>query len=142
MTIASILQGKGHEIIHLAPDATVQAAAALLSERRIGCLPVVEGGAVVGIISERDIVRSLSEMGADVLNRSVGSVMTSPALTIAPDMDVMDALGMMTRRRIRHLPVLDNGTMIGFVSIGDLVKYRIDKVEAEASAMREYIQSA
>lgn len=142
MTIAAILNGKGREVIQLTTSCTVQEAAALLSAKRIGCLPVVDGGSVVGIISERDIVRVVSQEGGQGLELSVGEVMTSPALTISPNEHVMSALGLMTQRRIRHLPVIDNGVMIGFVSIGDLVKYRIDRIEAEANAMRDYIQSA
>jgi CBS domain-containing protein len=142
MSVAAILKGRSSEVIQLGSGATVQEAAELLSSRRIGCLPVIDMGRVVGIISERDIVRVLGTKGASVLQSTVGDVMTSPALTISPDMDVMSALAMMTQRRIRHLPVIDNEVMIGFVSIGDLVKYRIDQIEAEASAMRDYIQSA
>lgn len=142
MTIATILNGKGHDVVGLRPDATVQEAAALLSEKRIGCLPIMEGNQVAGILSERDIVRSLAESGPEVLNAPVSTVMTSPAVTISPDLEVMTALSLMTRRRIRHLPVVDGAKMVGFVSIGDLVKYRIDRIEAEAAAMRDYIQSA
>ena len=142
MTIAAILQTKGHEVIQLGSDVTLKDAVALLVERRIGCVPVVDGGAVVGIFSERDVVRAVGAGNADVLQQPVSSVMTSPAVTITPDLPVMTALSLMTKRRIRHLPVMDGGKMTGFVSIGDLVKYRIDKIEAEASAMRDYIQGA
>lgn len=142
MTIAAILAGKGYDVIQLESHATTQEAARLLSERRIGCLPVVDDGEVVGIVSERDIVRTLGSNGASSLNEPVSKVMTSPALTIAPELPVMSALSLMTRRRIRHLPVIEGGKMVGFVSIGDLVKYRIDRIEAEAEAMREYIQGA
>lgn len=141
MTIAAILGRKGQEVIRLAPDMTVAHAVGLLAERRIGCLPVVAEGAVVGILSERDIVRVLGAEGGGVLEAPVSRVMTGPVVTIAPDMPVMTALSLMTQRRIRHLPVLDQGTMVGFVSIGDLVKYRIDAIEAEAEAMRAYIQT-
>ena len=142
MTIAAILQTKGHEVIQLRSDVTLKDAVALLVERRIGCVPVVDGGAVVGIFSERDVVRAVGAGNADVLQQPVSSVMTSPAVTITPDLPVMTALSLMTKRRIRHLPVMDGDKMTGFVSIGDLVKYRIDKIEAEASAMRDYIQGA
>ncbi|MCB2015515.1 MAG: CBS domain-containing protein [Sphingobium sp.] len=142
MTIAAILQTKGHEVIQLGSDVTLKDAVALLVERRIGCVPVVDGGAVVGIFSERDVVRAVGAGNADVLQQPVSSVMTSPAVTITPDLPVMTALSLMTKRRIRHLPVMDGDKMTGFVSIGDLVKYRIDKIEAEASAMRDYIQGA
>lgn len=142
MTIRAILQGKGGEVIQIAREASVQEAVALLVERRIGCVPVVEGGTVVGIFSERDVVRCLGSKGADALTQPVGNVMTSPAISVTPDMEVMTALSLMTQRRIRHLPVLDSDRLTGFISIGDLVKYRIDKIEAEAAAMRDYIQSA
>lgn len=142
MTIAAILNSKGHEVLQIGPDASLQEAATLLAERRIGCLPVIESGEVVGIFSERDVVRSIGGGGAEVFSRPVKDLMTSPAVTITPDVAVMSALSLMTQRRIRHLPVIEGGRMIGFVSIGDLVKYRIDKIEAEAAAMRDYIQSA
>jgi len=142
MTIAAILNNKGHDVLRIGPEASLNDAARLLAERRIGCLPVVEGEKVVGIFSERDLVRSIGNGGAAVLDRAVGDLMTSPAVTITPDVAVISALSLMTQRRIRHLPVIEGGRMIGFVSIGDLVKYRIDKIEAEAAAMRDYIQGA
>jgi len=142
MTIAAILLGKSHEIISIDPDASLQQAAALLAERRIGCVPVIEGGAVIGMLSERDVVRSIGQLGAEALHRTVRELMTSPVVTIASDLAAITALSLMTRRRIRHLPVVEEGELRGFVSIGDLVKYRIDRIEAEAAAMRDYIQSA
>ncbi len=142
MTIASILSGKGHEVVSLESGATVQDAVSLLVSKRIGCVPVVDGGEVVGILSERDVVRSLGEQGEGVLGATVASVMTSPIVTVPSETPVITALSLMTRRRIRHLPVIDGDKMVGFVSIGDLVKYRIDKIEAEAAAMRDYIQGA
>lgn len=141
MTVAVILQGKSDEVIHLESTATVQDAARLLSEKRIGCLPVVDNGRVVGIMSERDVVRCLGRGGPEALSQPVSAVMTSPALTIPPETPVLTALSMMTQRRFRHLPVLEGERMVGFVSIGDLVKYRIDGIEREATAMRDYIQS-
>lgn len=142
MTIAAILQGKGHEVFQLSPGASLKDAVTLLVDRRIGCAPVVEGGQVIGIFSERDVLRAIGSGGADVMSAAVSTVMTSPTVTVEPDMGVMTALSLMTQRRIRHLPVLDEGRLTGFVSIGDLVKYRIDKIEAEAAAMRDYIQGA
>lgn len=140
MSIAAILSGKGHDVIQIGSDATLRDAVKLLVDKRIGCVPVVDHGQVVGILSERDVVRLIGERGADVLEAIISSVMTSPAVTIEPDTHAISALSLMTRRRVRHLPVIENGEMIGFVSIGDLVKYRIDQIEAEAEAMREYIQ--
>lgn len=141
MTIAAILQGKSGGVIDVDADATVFDALSVLAERRIGCLPVVSDGEVVGIFSERDVIYRLARDGASALDSPVSSVMTSPAVTIDPTTSVISALALMTRRRIRHLPVVDEGRMTGFVSIGDLVKYRIDRIEAEAASMRDYIQS-
>lgn len=141
MTIAIFLDGS--RTVHQAQATdTVAEVVALLAERRIGCVPVVDGGAVVGIFSERDVIYGLSAKGAALLDRPVGEVMTKPAVTIEKDMPIITALSLMTKRRIRHLPVVEGGQMIGFISIGDLVKTRIDRIEAEAAAMRDYIQNA
>lgn len=142
MTIRAILQNKGDDTISIASTACVADAVALLAEKRIGALPVIDGGQVVGVFSERDVVYCLASAGAAALDRKVADVMTSPAMTVSQDTGVMEGLALMTRRRIRHLPVVDGAAVHGFISIGDLVKYRIDKIEAEASAMRDYIQSA
>jgi CBS domain-containing protein len=142
MTIAAILQGKGTEVISTTSDTLVRDAVALIAERRIGALPVIDDGRVVGVFSERDVMACLAEAGAGALDKSVGDVMTSPAVTAEPGTPVIAGLSLMTRRRIRHLPVLEGDVVIGIVSIGDLVKYRIDRIESEASAMREYIQGA
>ncbi|AJP73773.1 CBS domain-containing protein [Sphingomonas hengshuiensis] len=141
MTIAAILGGKGGEVVSIAGDRTVADAVALLAERRIGAVPVMEGDAVAGIFSERDVIYCLESHGAAALAHSVATVMTAPAITVAPEESVLAALALMTRRRIRHLPVVDAGRCIGFVSIGDLVKYRIERIESEAEAMRSYIQA-
>ncbi|MGF7148197.1 CBS domain-containing protein [Sphingomonas zeicaulis] len=142
MTIAAILTGKGNEVICIETSARVGDAVQLLAEKRIGAVPVLENGLVAGIFSERDVIAGLLREGAAVLERTVAEVMTAPAITVAPEQSVLAALSLMTRRRIRHLPVIEEGRLAGFVSIGDLVKYRIDKIEAEAMAMREYIQNA
>ncbi|WP_188056035.1 MULTISPECIES: CBS domain-containing protein [unclassified Sphingosinithalassobacter] len=142
MTIAAILGGKGHDVVSIAGDRTVREAVALLASRRIGAVPVMDGAGVVGIFSERDVIYCLERDGAATLDRPVRDVMTAPAITVASQEDALDALSLMTRRRIRHLPVVDSGRMVGFVSIGDLVKYRIEKIQSEAAAMRDYIQQA
>jgi CBS domain-containing protein len=139
MTVRAIISGKGGEVTSISPDATVADAVKLLATHRIGAVPVTDATGVIGIFSERDVIYGLEREGAAILERRVGDVMTSPALTVEPDAPAISALSMMTRRRIRHLPVVDGRTMVGFVSIGDLVKYRIDKIESEAAAMREYI---
>ena len=142
MTIALILQTKGGDVVSVARDATVADAVALLAEKRIGAMPVMDGDTVVGILSERDVIYCLKADGAAALDRRVEQAMTTPVESVAPDQPVLSALSLMTRRRIRHLPVIDSGRIVGFVSIGDLVKYRIDRIEADAAAMRDYIRSA
>ena len=142
MTISAILERKGRDVLSIDSGASVREAVALLAERRIGAVPVIEEGQVAGIFSERDAIYHLSSHGAAMLERRVGEVMTSPAITIEPHVPALAALSQMTRRRIRHLPVVEAGTLIGIVSIGDLVAYRINRIEEEAEAMRAYIQSA
>lgn len=142
MTIAAILGGKGREVISVTADQSVTEAIALLAKHRIGAVPVMDGAAVAGIFSERDVIHAVEAHGAAALERSVGDVMSSPAITVGPDQQVIAALSLMTVRRIRHLPVVDGDKVVGVVSIGDLVKFRIDRIEADAAAMRDYIQSA
>lgn len=117
-------------------------AVAILADKRIGALPVIDGGNVVGIFSERDVIYCMAAQGPSCLDRPVGEVMTSPAITVSRSEKVDQALALMTKRRIRHLPVVDNGALLGFVSIGDLVKHRFDAVQQEAEEMRSYIQTA
>ncbi|MGQ0558932.1 MAG: CBS domain-containing protein [Sphingosinicella sp.] len=141
MTIAAILQNKG-DVLTVSADASVRDAVATLAERKIGALPVVSGGALAGIMSERDVIYCLRSDGAAVLDWPVERIMTSPAITVEPDHQVLSALSLMTRKRIRHLPVVEGDRLIGIVSIGDLVKYRMDQIEREAEQMLAYIQSA
>lgn len=141
MTIAAILANRTHEIMTITADRTVREAIAILAEQKIGALPVVEGGMVRGIMSERDVIYCLKSDGAAVLDWPVERIMTAPAITVPPDREVLAALSLMTQRRIRHLPVEQDGALVGIVSIGDLVKYRMDKIEADAAAMLTYIQS-
>ncbi len=142
MTIAVIMQGHQSSVYTATPMESVGQMAARLAEMRIGALPVIDNDQVIGIISERDVIYGLAKFGAAMLDKTVGEVMTSPAITVSPDTAILTALSLMTKRRIRHLPVTENGKLAGFVSIGDLVKHRIEKIEAEASAMRDYIQMA
>ncbi len=142
MIIRTILSNKGNDVVTIESTASVEQAVALLSEKRIGAVPVVDHGSVRGIFSERDVIYGLSQNGSAALQRKVGDVMTAPAVSVDPNTPVMTALSLMTRRRIRHLPVLEGGNLVGFVSIGDLVKHRIDQIEYEAASMRDYIQMA
>ncbi len=141
MTIAAILQAKGAEVISVECDTPVRDAVDLLAQRRIGAVPVVKAGEVVGIMSERDVIYCLRTDGAAMLDWPVERIMSAPAITIGLDTEILGALSLITQRRVRHLPVIEDGRIIGLVSIGDLVKYRMDKIEAEAAAMLSYIQS-
>ena len=142
MTIAAVLQGKGSNVETIATDASLFDAVQRLGEKRIGALPVLEDGRIAGIVSERDVIYCLRNHGREALDWPVGRVMSSPAVTVDSQTDVLDALALITQRRIRHLPVVERGEIRGIVSIGDLVKYRMERIEAEADAMRAYIQSA
>lgn len=141
MTIARVIEGRSTPIISCHVTTAVREAVALLSEHRIGALPVFDTNGIAGIVSERDIIRHLHSLGSSLLDRRVGEVMV-PAITIAPSISVLEALSLITHRRVRHLPVVQDDKVVGFVSIGDLVKYRLDQIEADAAAMRNYIQSA
>lgn len=142
MTIAAVLRSKGSEVETIAADASLLDAVRKLGEKRIGALLVIEQGRLAGIMSERDVIYCLREHGPDVLQSPVSRAMTAPAITAESSTSVLSALALMTQRRIRHLPVVDAGQLQGIVSIGDLVKYRMERIEAEAEAMRTYIQSA
>ena len=142
MTMQAILANKGRDVATIGPDERMVMAVAKLGEKRIGALPVVEGGQVLGIVSERDVIYGLRDHGPEVLDWPVSRAMTSPAITVEPSTAVLAALAMMTQRRVRHLPVVSGGELVGIVSIGDLVKYRMERIEQEAEAMRAYIQSA
>ena len=143
MTIARLINGRSsQDIISCDSTMPMREAIALLAEKRIGALPVMRGGAVVGIFSERDVIYRLAQEGEVCLNRPLTEVMTAPPITVETSTMIDEALALMTRRRIRHLPVMENGAMVAFVSIGDLVKFRMDAVEHEAEAMRSYIQTA
>lgn len=142
MTIARIIERKAGDIVSVECGTKVRAAVARLAENRIGAVPVTRDGAVVGIMSERDIIYCLQSEGAAVLDMQVDQVMTAPAITVTADVPILAALSQMSAKRIRHLPVIEGTRLVGIVSIGDLVAYRIARIEEEAEAMRAYIQSA
>ena len=143
MNIGNLIEGRASaEIVSCTVEQTMRDVVALLAQRRIGALPVMEDGRVAGIFSERDVLYCLAKEGTAALDRPVREAMTAPAITVDRTTEVDGALALMTRRRIRHLPVLDGETLCGFISIGDLVKSKIDQVESEAAQMRQYIQTA
>lgn len=143
MEIVKLLKGRDPAaIIRCDVNTPVRDVVTLLAGKRIGAVPVMENAHVAGIFSERDVLYRLASEGALCLDRKVGEVMTSPTITVEPSTTTDEAMALMTRRRIRHLPVCEQGRMCGFVSIGDLVKSRMDAVEAEAQDLRTYIQTA
>jgi CBS domain-containing protein len=140
MTIAHILKHRGGTIMSVSPDHSLQEAAAILTDKRVGALVVLDSnGHLEGILSERDIVRLCAQAGAAAMTAKVADAMTKDVLTAAPKDKVDSALARMTDRRIRHLPVLEGQKLVGVVSIGDLVKAKIDHARQEADAMRAYI---
>ena len=139
MRISDVLKNKGAAVVTSKPDATVQELLAGLAERNIGAMVVVGAEGVVGIVSERDVVRQLHRHGADVLSRPVSSIMTA-AVASCTKSDTVDAIsGLMTENRVRHVPVLDGKQLIGIVSIGDVVKTRMEELEAEQQQLQSYI---
>ncbi|MGI8532193.1 MAG: CBS domain-containing protein [Geodermatophilaceae bacterium] len=140
MRINDILRHKGTSVATIGPDATVAELLSTLSEQRVGALVVSSDGArVEGIVSERDVVRRLHESGADLLSAPIATIMTAEVHTCSPE-DSIDALmRMMTERRIRHIPVVVADRLTGIVSIGDVVKFRIDELEAESKQLQDYI---
>lgn len=143
MTVAMILAGKSRDVVTTQPHRTLQQAAALLAERGIGAAIVADGaGAVMGIISERDIVRAIGRHGAAVLDDPISKHMTSKVVTTEPGEAVDHVMDMMTSGRFRHVPVMDHNRLVGVVSIGDVVKFRLDSIEWEYRAMRDYIATA
>lgn len=143
MTVAIILAAKGNDVTTTQPHRTLQEIAALLADRGIGAVIVTGGnGEVLGILSERDIVRAVGRFGDKALQDAVSKHMTSKVVTVTPDDAIDHVMETMTANRFRHLPVIVNGRLGGVVSIGDVVKHRIELIETEHRAMREYITTA
>jgi CBS domain-containing protein len=145
MNVKTILAAKalGGDIISIEPAATLDAAAKLLSTHRIGAVIIRgAGGRLSGILSERDIVRAVSEHGASALAIPVGQIMTRNVMTCGEDDTVADIMERMTSGKFRHLPVMRGAVLVGLISIGDVVKHRVGEVERESEEMREYIRSA
>ena len=140
MNVASILKSKGKNVVTTRPDAKIAEVVRELKDERIGALVVSEDKIeVLGIISERDIVRGLADHGLDLLDMRVDELMTREVFTCAPTDRTSKLMAKITERRIRHLPVIENGALCGIVSIGDVVKVRLDEIESEANALRDYI---
>ncbi len=143
MIVDRILSLKGREVVTVDPGRTLAEAAKILSERRIGALLVSDGRQPVsGIVSERDIVRALAERGAQALDEPVSRFMTAKVVTCTGQTSVNDLMELMTQQKFRHVPVVEGGSLAGIISIGDVVKVRVEEIEAEAQAIREYIATA
>jgi CBS domain-containing protein len=142
MTVRAILDTKGHQIQSVEPEARLAAAIKILAERKIGAVLVMSQGRVEGILSERDIVRVLGERGAAVLDDPVSAVMTRKVISCKQTDTVSAIMEMMTSGKFRHLPVLEGDRVVGLISIGDIVKWRVREYEAEQEALRDYIKTA
>ena len=147
MNVKTVLAAKkrslGGDIVSIEPTANLTAAAKLLSAHRIGAVVILgAGGRLAGILSERDIVRAVSEHGAAALNLSVGQVMTRNVATCTADESVASIMERMTAGKFRHVPVVTDGKLTGLISIGDVVKHRVEEIESESEAMRDYIRTA
>ncbi|WP_407151820.1 CBS domain-containing protein [Bradyrhizobium sp. ORS 86] len=142
MTVRSILDAKGHQIVSVEPGAKLAAAIKLLGERKIGAVLVMDQDRMEGILSERDIVRVLGQRGAAVLDEPVSAVMTKKVVSCRETDTVSGIMEMMTTGKFRHLPVLEGGKVVGLISIGDIVKRRVQEYEHEQEALRDYIKTA
>ena len=143
MTVKAILSRKGRDVVTIAPTANLSEAVALLADKRIGAV-IVTGAddRVAGILSERDIVRALGERGADALGDNIAAVMTRKVTTCAEADTISVIMERMTTGKFRHMPVVEQGRLAGVISIGDVVKFRVEEIERETDALREYIATA
>ena len=143
MSVAQILSAKGREVVTTQPHRTLMEAVALLSSKGIGAVVVADAGKnVLGILSERDIMRAIGATGAAALNEAVSRHMTAKVFTVTEDTAIDSVMETMTNGRFRHVPVLANGKLVGLVSIGDVVKYHVNEIETEHRALRDYIATA
>lgn len=142
MNVATILKAKGHDVESIGPDVTLGDAVRVLGAKRIGAVLVMQGAQLVGILSERDIVKTLAHSGAEALDRKVRDTMTSRLVTCGLNDSVDQLMDMMTEGRFRHLPVVDDGKLVGVISIGDVVKHRIAETVMETEALKLYIANS
>jgi CBS domain-containing protein len=143
MIVKSIIETKGRDVVTIEPGMSLDRAAKLLAERRIGAVVILGADSrVVGILSERDIVRAIAERGAAAMQEQVSQVMTRKVATCALDETIPSIMELMTAGKFRHVPVIEQGRLVGIISIGDVVKHRIVEMERESAALRDYIQTA
>jgi CBS domain-containing protein len=142
MTVANILAAKGRDVVTIEPSASLAAATRLLAEKRIGAVLVLGADRhIIGILSERDIVRAIAERGADVLGEPLSVAMTRKVSTCNEADMVLNVMERMSAGKFRHMPVIDQGRPVGMISIGDVVKYRLEALERDSAAMRDYIST-
>jgi CBS domain-containing protein len=140
MHVQAILEGKGTGVVTIGPQSTTAEAARLLTQNRIGAVVVLaESGEVAGILSERDIVRGFAAHGSSVADLPVSELMSRDVLTCHPSDTIDELMAVMTRRRVRHLPVVEDGALLGIISIGDVVKHRLDEAALEVDSLRQYV---
>lgn len=140
MLVSDILKTKGNNVVTVAPDTSVTMAVATLAEKRIGCIVVTtDGGTLAGILSERDVVRMLAEKGGDVLDEPVSALMTAKVVTCTATQTISDVMELMTTGRFRHVPVVEDGRLAGMISIGDVVKFRLEETEEEVRQLSAYV---
>lgn len=140
MTVATILAGKGGEVITATPSTTLEQLSNILAEHRIGAIVILESDKTVcGIASERDVVRQIAKQGASALNAPISICMTKKVISCTPDSSINDVMGIMSTNKFRHLPVITNGKLEGIISIGDVVKKKIEQSEREAEELKQYI---
>ncbi|MDA0368351.1 MAG: CBS domain-containing protein [Proteobacteria bacterium] len=143
MYVSALLANKGADVVTARPDTTIGNAVNLLAEKKIGVLVISgDGTSIDGILSERDIVRGLADQGSRISSIPASELMSRSVVTCAPTDTISSLMVLMTERRIRHLPVIESGALIGIVSIGDIVKHRIAEIESEAEALRQYVAQA
>ncbi len=143
MFVRQILRSKGEAIVSIQPTARIADITALMSQKRIGAVVVLDArGQLVGIVSERDIARGLAEHGATLLDMNASQIMTRDIVTCSPDDGIDRLMRKMTTGRFRHLPVMEKATLVGIVSIGDIVKHRLEELESEASLLQDYTAGA
>jgi len=142
MRVANILTAKGDDVISVVPDTNIVDFAKILKSKRIGAILVMEAGSIVGIISERDIARGLPDYGEKILSMPVSDIMTKKVTTCNSDASIDEIMEMMTENRIRHLPVVDDGKLVGFISVGDVVKNRVEELVAEEDQLRSYVSGS
>jgi predicted transcriptional regulator len=137
MIIKSILKNKGDAVITLGVFESVRDAMQLMTERNIAALVLTNGDDVVGVVSEHDVLQAISKDGATILNASVGHILAGSLVTVSPEESIKRVMHLMTHSRVRHLPVMENGKLVGIVSVGDIVKYRLEELEMESNVLRD-----